>query len=132
MGDFMKFLAVFLISALMGMGVGGGGLFVIYLTLCLGYEQMMAQGTNLLFFIIAGAFSLFYHFKKRHIIWWQAAIMIIFGTVGSILFSKLALVLDPKYPKIALGILLVTSGLITLFNIIKKAKGKNFKKTLYK
>ncbi len=127
----MKFLVVFLISALMGMGVGGGGLFVIYLTLYLCYPQILAQGTNLLFFIIAGVASLFYHFKKRHIILWQVVLMVIFGSGGSILFSKLALSLDPKYPRIALGILLVISGLITLFNIIK-AKRKKFKKTLYK
>ena len=30
-----NFIASFLISTLMGMGIGGGGLFVIYLTLCL-------------------------------------------------------------------------------------------------
>ena len=128
----MKFLATFLISALMGMGVGGGGLFVIYLTLCLGYPQILAQGTNLFFFVVAGVASLFYHFKKRRIVLWQVALMVVFGSVGSILFSKLALSLDPKYPRIALGVLLVISGLITLFNIIIKANRKKFKKTLYK
>ena len=128
----MKFIATFLISALMGMGVGGGGLFVIYLTLCLGYEQMIAQGTNLLFFLIAGIASLFYHFKKRRIILWQVILMITFGSVGSILFSKLALSLDPKYPRIALGILLIISGLIVIVNIITKDVRKKFKKTLYK
>ena len=128
----MKFLATFLISALMGMGVGGGGLFVIYLTLCLSYPQILAQGTNLFFFVIAGVASIFYHFKKRQIVLWQVCLMIIFGSGGSILFSKLALSLDPKYPRIALGVLLVISGLITLFNIIIKAKRKKFKKTLYK
>ena len=128
----MRFLTAFLISALMGMGVGGGGLFVIYLTLCLGYEQMLAQGTNLLFFLIAGVSSLFYHFKKRKIVLWQVLLMIIFGSAGSILFSRLSLSLDPRYPRIALGILLIISGLITLINIIVKGVRKKFKKTLYK
>lgn len=128
----MKFIASFLISALMGMGIGGGGLFVIYLTLCLGYEQMVAQGTNLLFFVLAGGISLLYHFKKRRVVLWQTLTMVAFGSLGSILGSRLSLSLDPRYPRIALGVLLVISGLFTLFNIIIEIKRKNFQKTLYK
>ena len=51
----MKYIIPFLISALMGMGVGGGGLFIIYFTLLLGTPQLTAQGTNLLLFVFIPA-----------------------------------------------------------------------------
>ncbi|MBQ8146915.1 MAG: sulfite exporter TauE/SafE family protein [Clostridia bacterium] len=128
----MSFLIVFLISALMGMGVGGGGLFVIYLTLCLNFPQLLAQGTNLCLFIIAGVSSLFIHLKKRKIDLKQVLIMITLGCIGSVLSSSLVNSLDPKYARYALGALLVVSGLITLYNNLIKPLLKKFKKTLYK
>jgi uncharacterized membrane protein YfcA len=49
------------------MGVGGGGLFVIYLSLFTDIPHAMCQGINLLFFILAGGASMVIHFRKRHI-----------------------------------------------------------------
>ena len=114
------------------MGVGGGGLFVIYLTLCLNFPQLISQGTNLFLFIIAGAFSLFIHIKRRKIKLKQVLIMITLGCLGAILSSSLVNSLDPKYARYSLGALLIVSGLITLYNNLIKELIKKFKKTLYK
>ena len=51
-------LAGILIGTLTGMGIGGGGLLVIYLTAVRGMPQLSAQGCNLLFFIFAASASL--------------------------------------------------------------------------
>ena len=128
----MSFIIAFLISALMGMGVGGGGLFVIYLTLCMNFPQLLAQGTNLCFFIVAGVLSLLIHFKKRKIDFKQVIIMIALGSFGAFLSSSLVNSLDPKYARYALGLLLITGGLTTLYNNLIKPLIKKFKKTLYK
>ncbi len=119
-----NFVASFLISALMGMGLGGGGLFVIYLTLCLNYEQIMAQGTNLVFFIISAVSSILIHLRKRKIRLMQVGTLIAFGSLGCIIFSRLANSIDPKIPKITLGALLIGSGIYTLFNNIFSKKVK--------
>ena len=111
----MKIIAAFLIAALMGMGVGGGGLFVIYLTLCLNYPQALGQGSNLLFFIIAGASSLILHAKRRKICFNYCFIMILFGGIGSIIFSRLVNITDTGYAKIGLGILLTVGGIASLY-----------------
>ena len=103
----------------MGMGIGGGGLFVIYLTLCLNYPQILAQGTNLVFFIISVLFSFFIHFRKRHINIKQVLVVILFGSLGSLLFSRIANCVSPSIPKVVLGILLITSGLFTIYTAIK-------------
>ena len=116
-----NFIASLLISVLMGMGIGGGGLFVIYLTLCLNFEQIVAQGTNLVFFIISATASLIIHLRTRKIRLLQLGALISFGALGCIIFSRLANVIDPKIPRIVLGILLIGSGVYTLIiNIFTK------------
>ena len=64
----LNIIVGFLVAMLMGMGVGGGGLFVIFLTLCLNFGQINAQGTNLMFFIITIIASFLVHIKKRVLI----------------------------------------------------------------
>ena len=127
----MRYIILFLISALMGMGVGGGGLFIIYFTLLLDFPQLLGQGTNLLLFTIAAGSALVLHIKNRRVNFKQAVTMSVFGILGGLCSSALALNIDPRYPRIALGALLVFSGISTLYNIIK-TKVKKFKKTLYK
>ena len=50
-------LATLLVATLSGMGLGSGGLMVIYLTLIRHVSQLPAQGFNLLFFLFASASS---------------------------------------------------------------------------
>lgn len=131
-GDIMAFIIPFLISALMGMGIGGGGLLIIYLTVYLNLPQLSAQGTNLLLFIVAGIGSFLFHFKKRKIKVWQVLCGIIFGVAGSFLSSFLLEGTSPNVARTCLGILLIISGFITIYNALIKRVIKNFKKTLYK
>ena len=115
-------IIAFLISALMGMGVGGGGLFIIYLTQWLNFDQMTSQGTNLIFFILAGVASLIYHFGKRKLYPLQIIVMVTFGMLGSYIFSHLANVVDPTIPKIALGVVLTLSGAYSLVSTFTNNK----------
>ena len=120
----MRYIIPFLISALMGMGVGGGGLFVIFLTLCLNFGQINAQGTNLLFFILAIIASIFVHIRKRKIYAKQVLVMILFGAIGSLIFSSLANHISPEIPRKMLGGLLILGGGFSLFNTFKRKKEK--------
>ena len=54
-------------AVLSGLGVGSGGLLVIYLTLIEGYEQIGAQGVNLLFFLFSSGSAMLYHLVHRKI-----------------------------------------------------------------
>ncbi len=55
------------IGTLSGMGIGSGGLLVIYLTAVRGLGQLSAQGCNLLFFVFSSSASLFIHRYKRNL-----------------------------------------------------------------
>ena len=116
----------FLVAVLMGMGVGGGGLFVIFLTLCLNFGQISAQGTNLLFFILAIIASIFVHVKKRKIYFKQVLAMILFGAIGSLIFSSLANHIDSEIPRKMLGGLLIFGGIFSLHSNMKSKFKKLF------
>ncbi len=48
--NFLDILAVILSAAVSAMGLGGGGVLILYLTLVRDVPQLEAQGINLLFF----------------------------------------------------------------------------------
>lgn len=117
-------ISALLVATLMGLGVGGGGLFVLYLIFFEGYMQITAQGTNLVFFLLASLASLVFHTKKRKIRWQQVFYMIFFGSIGSATFSLLLDSVNPHVPRIILGGVLIIGGAITLSRALL-----SFKKT---
>ncbi len=62
---FVDLLVLFILAVAVGAGVGGGGLLVVYLTLCRGFEQLPAQAINLAFFIVAALSSALFQAKNR-------------------------------------------------------------------
>ena len=112
--EILTILIVFIIAALSGMGVGGGGLFVIYLSLFTATPQLMAQGINLLFFLLCAGSSLLFHLQKRKIYFVAVAIMAGAGIVGSLLGSTVAAQIDESILRKIFGVMLVISGIITL------------------
>ena len=74
--------ATFLVALLAGMGVGSGGLYVVYLTLFAGRDQLSAQGLNLYFFIFAAAAALLLHTRTAPVRWRRLAVLCAVGAVG--------------------------------------------------
>lgn len=91
----MNFAALLagLISGIIGaMGLGGGAVLIIYLSVFTDMPQLKSQGINLLFFIpIAIAAVAVYGFKKQ--IKWKLVLKIaawgLVGTAGGLLFTDL-------------------------------------------
>lgn len=115
MGYFLLDLgAALLIAGLSGMGVGSGGLFVIYLTLLRGAPQLAAQGWNLLFYLFAAGSSLAVHIRRRALRWGLIATLAGAGLVGAYFGSALAPQIDPTILRRLFGGMLVASGGVVL------------------
>ena len=110
----MTVIVSLVIGLLSGMGVGSGGLLVIYLTLVEEMPQLTAQGANLLFFTFASASSLLVHLLKRKFFILAVFIMGLAGTIGAILGSRIASLLPALLLRKIFGGMLVVSGIFSL------------------
>lgn len=105
-----------LFSGILGsMGLGGGGILIIYLSLFTETKPLTAQGINLLFFIPIGILSvIIYSFKKQ--IKWKATVKIaLFGIIGAICGIFLADLLGGNITNKIFGGILILMGILELF-----------------
>ncbi len=79
-------LAAFGAGTLGAMGMGGGGILVIYLTLTLATPQLQAQGINLLFFLPCAVISMLINGKRR-LVDWKTAGKLALGGLPAALFG---------------------------------------------
>lgn len=64
-----SFTAAFLTGIFASLGVGGGMILIIYLTVFGGFDQISAQGINLIYFIPIATLSVIIHTKNGLIHW---------------------------------------------------------------
>ena len=103
----------FIIAALSGMGVGGGGLFVIYLSLFTNIPQITCQGINLLFFILSGGAGFFVHLKKRRF-FPVTLLLAVTAMVGAIAGVIIGGFVSNFILRKAFGTMLVVTGIFSL------------------
>ena len=108
------FIVIFIIAALSGLGVGSGGLLVIYLTLIEKVPQLTAQGANLIFFILASLSSLIFNLPKRRIPYGAVLVMSVLGIGGSLIGTHFAAILPAEILRKIFGVMLVGSGIFAL------------------
>ena len=116
------FFISLIIATLSGMGVGGGGLLVIYLTLFEGTKQIVAQGANLCFFIIAGIASTVYNIKKKKLVWKTIFPLSISGVVGTLAGTWIAGTINQDILRKIFGIMLIFGGFASLISAFGKKK----------
>lgn len=119
--DFLVSCGVALLS---GLGVGSGGLLVVFLTKYREVGQLFAQGVNLIFFIFSSGASTAVNLRARNICCGAVTFMSIGGTIGAIIGSLVASVLAPDLLRIGFGLMLLIGGIPALLKAIK-AMGSN-------
>jgi uncharacterized membrane protein YfcA len=111
-----------LLGFLAGLGVGGGSLLILWLTLIIGTETGIARAINLMFFMTAaGAVSLI-RWRKGSLNIRKLLPAIVAGCVTAALFSWLRVYLHSELMKKLFGILLLFTGVRELFYRPRKAK----------
>lgn len=111
----------FLCAASASLGIGGGGLLVIYLTQFKGLMQKEAQGINLLFFVITMSVTLLFHRLKNRVITDNLLILLVPCMLGGVLGSLVARFIGQEILKSLFGSFLVICGSRYL---IMELKGK--------
>ena len=104
------------------MGVGGGGLLVIYLTLIQNVEQLISQGANLCFFVATAIASTIYNSLKKKIYWKTTFVLSTVGIIFSIFGVWIAGKINPYFLRKIFGIMLIISGSFSLISAFSKKK----------
>ena len=90
-----------------GLGIGGGSILILCLSLFLGLEQHIAQATNILFFVPAAIVSILLNFKNKNINIKNSLPIIFFGVLGSILGSIISRNMDMYFLRKLFGFFLI-------------------------
>ncbi len=115
----LHFFIGLLVASLAGMGVGGGGLLVIWLVLIANIPAPTAQGINLIFFIVSALCALPLHIKKRRLPWKKILIYTATALPGAWVGCRLASVLPEMIARRCFGYFLLLSGILQLYRQLK-------------
>ncbi len=110
----LDIIAAAVCGVLSGMGVGSGGLFMIYLLLVRDVPQLTAQGLNLLFFLFSAGASLPVNLKKHRPNVRSLLVLCLFGIWGTYLGTRLGGAIDGGVLKKCFGALIAVSGAVGL------------------
>ena len=105
---------------LSGLGVGGGSLLLLWLTLIVGTDPSTARLINLLFFLPSAAISSWFHWKQGVLSIKQIYPAAIAGCAGAILGSITAVNLPVTTLRKLFGFLLLGTGIRELLYKPKK------------
>lgn len=112
---FSSALAGIASGALGAMGMGGGGVLLIYLTLFLDTEPLKARGINLLFFIPCGLIAVAVYAFKKQLDIRKTALMWLGGVPGALLGFFLAERIDTSLLSDIFALFLIVFGAVQLF-----------------
>lgn len=109
-----------ILGFLAGLGVGGGSLLVLWLTLIVGIDHPQARIINLMFFIPAAIISSVFRWKQGALDFKKVIPAIIAGCLAAAAFSWLARFLELEILQKIFGGLLLFAGVRELFYKQKK------------
>ncbi len=105
-----------------GMGMGGGTVLIPLLTIFLSINQKLAQGYNLLAFLLMAIFAIIIHSKNKLIDLKSIIVLDIFGIIFCVLGSFLVSVVENKVLHYVFAVFLIILALIEIVKLIKENK----------
>lgn len=120
--NIVSILAVFAASILAAMGMGGGSVLLLYLSLMTNLPQSVCQAVNLILFIPAATLSLFIHRKNGLVNSKYLKACLPWGIIGGIGGSLLGNSLSSEILNKLFGGFLVIIGIRELFLSIRMKK----------
>ena len=114
---------MFLIGALTGTGVGGGGLFVLYLTFLRGVRQIHAQWLNLVLFTAVSVTAVPYHLSHRKVDAAVILILVAFAIPGTFIGAVIRGAVSADAVRKIFGAAMLLTGAYVLFGRVRSERG---------
>lgn len=120
--EYLTLPVAVILGFLAGLGVGGGSLLMLWLTVVVGMEYPQARVINLLFFLPGALIATLFHCKQGRLNIKKILPAIVLGSVTAALFSFIGNKIDTAFIQKCFGGLLLLTGLRELFYRPRKAK----------
>lgn len=114
----------FIAGTVSGLGMGGGTILILLLSLFLNVNQHVAQATNLVFFIPTSVAAILMNLKYKKINFKVATIVILFGIIGAILGALISSNIDSSLLKKIFGMFILIIGIKEIIVLYKEYKNK--------
>ena len=124
---FLNALFGFIAGIFGGLGMGGGTLLIPLLTIFLNLDQKLAQGINLISFLLMAVFSLFIHYKNGYIKTKGIFYIIFSGIIFSFLGAYIVGFLPSKILRKSFGIFLCLLAIFEFYKLFKHNREKKQK-----
>lgn len=115
----IEILIGFISGIITAIGMGGGTVLILLLTLFLSISQHVAQATNLLFFVPTAVTAIVCNLREKSIELKVGIYIIVFGIIGAIVGSVLSNSMDVKILKKFFGIFLLFVAIHEIYNYYK-------------
>lgn len=102
-----------------GLGLGGGSILILFLTLFLDIEQHIAQATNLIFFTASAIVSILYNLKNKTINFKNSMFIIFFGVIGASIGALISRNLNVLILKKFFAVFLLIVGIYESYSYYK-------------
>ena len=108
-----------------GTGMGGGTILILILSIFIGINQHIAQGTNIVFFIPTSIVAIITTMKEKIINWEVGIPIAISGIIGAIIGANLSAKINVINLKRYFGIFLIIITIYEIYTLFElKNKGK--------
>lgn len=125
----------FVAGIVSGLGMGGGTILILLLSLFLGVEQHIAQATNVIFFVPTAISAIIIFVKNKNIKFKIGIPICIYGIIGALIGASISINLNVNILRKCFGIFLILIGIhqtYSLYKRYKKEKKRNNTIKLYK
>lgn len=129
----MEILFGLIAGIISSLGMGGGTILILLLSIFLKLDQHIAQATNLIFFVPTSVSAIIMNIKNKKINWKISKDIIIYGIIGALIGSYISNYLPNENLKKVFGTFLLFIAIFQIYEIYssytknKKANNKNIK-----
>lgn len=107
-----------------GLGMGGGTILILLLSLVMGLDQHVAQATNLIFFIPTSISAMLVNLKQKNVDLKIATTITIFGIIGAIIGAIISSYISSNYLKKCFAVFILIIAIREVYELYKEYKRK--------
>lgn len=124
----MEYIIGIIAGIVSGLGMGGGTILILLLTIFLKVEQNIAQGSNVIFFIPTAIAAILIFIKNKKINFKVAISICIWGLIGAFIGASIASRLEVDSLRKWFGVFLIITAIYQSYSLYyryRKEKNRN-------